>query len=87
MAAYIASFLLGIVLSVALGYDPTNGGNIPMSLWRATLIVSVLVAAIFALRYFKSDTTRASFKNGLLFGVVLVVVGFAVDSIILLVAS
>lgn len=85
--AYLTSFIVGIVISVAVGYEPSLDSEIPMSLWRGTLVVSSLVVALFGMWYFQSSNTQPSLKNWLLFCLCIVVVGFILDLVVLLIAS
>lgn len=93
VVTYIISFIIGIIVMYFLGFDPSQASEIPNSLLYVNIILTIIIAALFTWFYFsgKSSEKKAkikpSMKEGLLFGVVLIVVGFIIDLIIFGISS
>lgn len=77
--AYIASIIVGIIVAIAANIDTSNSEGIPPLVWYAGSIGSVIFTVLFALWYFHSPKTARNAKEGLKFGVTMIVTGFILD--------
>jgi hypothetical protein len=84
LLAYLTSFLIGIFFFVLSGVDLETTQQIPTHLWFISITLTILVAGIFSWLYFKPKKTKAGVKEGLLLGILFVIVGFILDLIITL---
>jgi drug/metabolite transporter (DMT)-like permease len=82
--AYIASFIIGVIVIVVFGIDLGETQEIPPLMWYAGAIASIVFAAGFALWYFRSLKVEPSEKAGLYLGVVMITTGFILDFVTLL---
>lgn len=83
---YIASFIIGIVGMIVIGFDPSQSatGDLPTSFYVIGVIASVVLASLFSLWYFSGRGIKAGAKEGLYLGLTMFFVGFALDIIIYL---
>jgi ABC-type spermidine/putrescine transport system permease subunit II len=81
---YITSFIVGIILAAILGIDITTGEPLTPTLWYLSIIFTIIVSAIFTYIYFKDEKTKPDFTQGIYFGFVLIVIGFIIDSLIII---
>ena len=79
LIAYIISVAIGMGLLASYGFDPTFMDGAPKSLLALMLLVSVVVMASVSYFYFGKGRVQPTAKNGLLFGIVSIVVGFILD--------
>ncbi len=79
VVVYLCSFVLGILLSIisSLYFSQTGKTNTIISL--INLVLMVVIVALFSLYYFKDNKIKADVKEGLKFGLVLIVIGFVFD--------
>ena len=82
LLTYVLSFIFGLVVMFFLGVDPAQTSEIPRSFLIILILVSLVFAGLFSLFYFKDKKIKPSAKEGFLFGLVLVAVGFILDVII-----
>jgi len=77
--AYLASFVVGSVVGVLMGIDFAETQEIPAVMWYVGAVTSVVFSVLFAFWYFRSPKTTSSAKEGVKFGVVMILTGFALD--------
>lgn len=88
--AYVVTFLFGIVLSIAFGFDPASNpeqiANPPLVFCLATIVISAVVSAIATYYFFtyNKPKIKPTTQFGLKFGVTMVAVGFVLDLILFL---
>lgn len=89
VVTYIVSLVIGMIVMLIMGFDPSQTSVVPSNMLYAIILVSVIVAGVFTLWYFgfKKKVIKPSLKEGALFGVILVIVGFILDLIIFGVTS
>jgi hypothetical protein len=79
---YIISFILGFIGALIIGIDLTTVKEPTTGLWIFGIIVTVIVMIIFTIWYFKGKELKASAKEGFLFGITTVILGFILDLLI-----
>lgn len=84
---YLIAFIIGMIVVGISGVDATNPAEVPKSVLYINIVITIIIAALLTLFYFKGKHTKANVKEGLLFGIVLVIVGFILDIIIFLIFS
>ena len=83
---YLVSFVIGIVIGLIFGADFENASitELPESLWYAGMATTTLITYLAARWYFMDITIEPSAKEGLLFGLAIVGIGFLFDIFFLL---
>ena len=87
LLTYLASFIIGIIIMFAMGVDPSQGSEIPKSAFIVNIIITLILAGLFTLFYFKDKKIKRSAKEGFMFGIVLIIIGFILDIIIFTLTS
>jgi len=87
LLTYLVSFILGIIVMFAMGVDPSQGSEIPKSAFIVNIIITLILAGLFTLFYFKDKKIKRNAKEGFLFGIVLIIMGFILDVIIFTLTS
>lgn len=84
--AYFSALVIGILLYAVLGFDPTGSNKLPVWAIVASIVSSVVFAAVFTYLYFtfKNPGLKVSREAGFKFGLAMVVVGFALDMLFFL---
>jgi len=81
--AYLTSLLIGISVLVISGLTLSTVSTISSQMLFATQVVSIIaIGLLFAWWYFRSPRTHASLINGAKLGIVMIVVGFLLDSLL-----
>lgn len=78
---YIATFAVGIIAALAMGLDMTSTDTPPPEMFYISAIAAVIIASLFSLWYFKGKNVETNAKQGFIFGIVLILIGFAMDFI------
>ncbi|MEK6844064.1 MAG: hypothetical protein AABX83_01415 [Nanoarchaeota archaeon] len=81
VVTYILSFIVGMVSAILIGFD-INQAEMPTSFYVIGIIISIVLAGLFTLVYFRDKKIKASAKEGFYFGLVLIIIGFIMDIII-----
>ena len=76
---YAATFLIGIVVALILGTDLSGETPITKMHWVLSIILSVILAGLFSLWYFKGRKIKISQKEGLYLGLTFLAVGIFFD--------
>ena len=76
---YIATFLIGIIISLSGGLNFSDPSKIPPYFWFVSLIITIGFSAFASLWYFNSSKTARNTKEGFLLGIIFVVTGFILD--------
>lgn len=84
VANYALSFLIGIIGLMAMGVNPEQMPELSTSYYVIGIIISVILAGISTLFYFKGKV-KSNAKEGFYFGLVLIAVGFILDMIIFII--
>ena len=79
LLVYIVTFILTLTFAALIGVDNTDPESIPTSLWIIGIILAIGLTTWGASFYFKSKKTTPSAKQGLIFGIITLLVGFALD--------
>jgi len=87
LAAYVLSFVVGFLSALIFGVDFSGEAPVPQALWYVGLVASILIMGGLTFWYFKSDSTKATMCNGLMFGAIAVVLGFIIDGLIFIPAA
>jgi len=87
LLAYVISFAVGILSALIFSVDFSGEAPVPQFMWYVGLLASILIMGGLAFWYFKSDTTKPSLLNGLMFGVIAIVVGFVIDALFFIPAA
>jgi len=87
LTAYVLSFVVGFISALMFGVDFSGEASVPQSLWYVGLFASILIMGGLTFWYFKSDSTKATMCNGLMFGAIAVVLGFIIDGLIFIPAA
>lgn len=87
LLTYLTSFILGTIIMFAMGIDPSQTSEIPQSAYIINIIVTIILAGLFTLFYFRNKKIKRNAKEGFMFGIVLVIIGFILDIIILAIVS
>ena len=82
VVAYLVSLIIGMGVMFLLGINPAETSEIPQDAFLINIIVTIIFAVLFTLLYFKDRKINANAKEGALFGVVLVIIGFILDVIV-----
>ena len=81
---YFATFFVGIVVAVIIGTDLSGETPITTMHWILSMVLSVILAALFSLWYFRKEGIKVSVKEGLHLGLSFLVVGIVFDMLILI---
>ena len=84
LLVYIASFVLSIVYALIAGVDMTSTTDVPMNLYIAGAVISLALSIGATWWYFKPKTEKPSVKIGLYFGLIVIAVGFILDSALII---
>ena len=76
---YAATFLIGIIVALALGTDLSGETPITKMHWVLSIILSVILAGLFSLWYFKGKKVEINQKEGLYLGLTFLIVGIFFD--------
>jgi len=87
LLAYVISFFVGLIFALIFSVDFSGDEPVPRVMWYVGLVASVIIMASLTFWYFKSDSTKASMCNGLMFGSIAVVLGFILDALIFIPAA
>ena len=80
VAAYAASFVVGLLTAAVLGFDPySTDQTIPESVWYVGIISTFVIGFVFAWWYLKPSEVEKSPRQGLWFALVAIAVGLVVD--------
>jgi len=82
--AYISSFVVGIFIAKFMDADVFGGAQVPTAMWTVSILFTIILVVIFSLWYFQDTKITADLKEGLLLGLVMVIVGFLFDIILFL---
>ena len=84
---YAASFIIGLIVMTLMGIDPTNLAKIPNNVLYISILLTIIIVALFTLFYFKGKNIKPSAKEGFYFGLVLIILGTILDVIIFSLSS
>lgn len=84
---YLVTMLIGMGVGALLGIQPAPGEPIPKEMWMASAVLAIVLSIGAAHWYFRSKSLVPSFRAGLAFGGVLIVVGFVLDVLFFLLSS
>jgi hypothetical protein len=84
---YFVSFIVGLIPMMIMGFNPSQMTDVPQSFFIIGIIISVILAALFTLLYFKDRKISPSAKEGFYFGLTLVIIGSVLDVIIFSIGS
>ena len=76
---YITSFIIGMVPLLFIDIDITDASSLPQSFFIVGIILSVILATLFTLLYFRDRKIKRNAKEGFYFGLVLIAIGFTFD--------
>ena len=79
---YIASFIVGMLISSFLNINIVPGTPLPTTFLLVQVALAMLMGAAGTTVYFMKSGVPASAKSGLFFGAISVVVGFVLDFIL-----
>src|SRR3989344_4139637 len=82
---YIASFIIGALVLSLLGYELAQGSEVSTPILVINIVITIIIAVLFTLLYFKK--VKASGREGLYFGITLVILGTILDAIIFSIAA
>jgi hypothetical protein len=86
LVTYIVSFIIGGIVAFMFQVDP-QATTLPIPLYIAMVVMTVIIAILFTLLYFKDRKIKPSAKEGFMFGIVLVFTGFILDVLIFSISS
>jgi hypothetical protein len=81
---YASSFIIGILIAVALEIDFSTATEAPPQVWYIGIVVTIVLSALFTLWYFKDKKIKPAPKEGLLFGFVIVILGSVFDAALII---
>ena len=87
IAVYLVSFFIGLIVMTLAGINPADTSEIPNSILYVNIFITIIIAALFTILYLKDKKIEANAKEGLFFGLVLIVIGFVFDIVIFAIAS
>jgi len=82
IVTYIVSFLIGMGVILAMGFQPSQITEIPSIVLYINIAITIVLAVVFTLLYFRGKGIAPGVKEGFFFGIVLVIIGFILDAII-----
>ena len=84
LIAYILSFVIGVAVGFMLGfnYEDADLGALPDSLWYIGMATTAMLTYFMTRLYFNNSTVAPSAREGLIFGVGVILVGVVLDSIL-----
>lgn len=84
VTVYVATFCIGGAVAMLLQIEMTPDAAIPPVMWYVSSVSAIALMIFGSLWFFRWKKIGASAGNGLLLGCMSIVVGFALDSLILL---
>ena len=84
VVVYVLSFIIGLLTTIIMKIDISNAVEVPTSVWVMGIIVSVAILGYFTGFYFRDKEIKATWKEGLKFGIVVIVIGTILDSIFII---
>ena|SRR3989344_864898 len=84
---YVVSFIIGLIVMIAMGIDPLQASEIPQSAFIVNIVITIILAGFFTLFYFNDRKIKPNAYEGFMFGVVLVVIGFVFDVVMFFIGS
>lgn len=78
---YITSFIVGLIPMIVMGVDTTQLSEFPTSFFIVGILISVILAVFYTLFYLRDESIKRTPKEGLLFGLIVIVAGFILDGI------
>ena len=81
---YVATFIMGIIVALVVGTDLTGEESISTTHWILSILVSVVIAALFSLWYFRGKKAKASAKEGFYLGITFLAVGIIFDALFII---
>jgi len=84
VVVYAISFAIGIITAAILGVDLTEATEPPVSVWIISIVVTVAILAAFTWWYFKDKKVKPNAKEGLFFGLTMIIVGTILDMTIII---
>ena len=82
LLVYGISFIVGSLILVFSGLDLTQVSDVPDIFLYVNILVTVILAVLFTMFYFKDKKVKRNAKEGFYFGLVLILVGFILDIVI-----
>ena len=79
LLTYICTFIVGIIAALGMGLDMTSTDTPPPEMFYISAVAAVIIASLFSVWYFKGKNVKPSAKQGLYFGVTLIIIGFIMD--------
>ena len=84
---YITLLIIGGIAISFLGINPMQRDKISNSVFAVHIITTIIIAAVSTLFYLKDKKIKSNAKEGLLFGIVLIIIGFILDMLFVLIYS
>ena len=81
LLTYISTFIVGMVAALIMGLDLTSTDAPPPEMFYISAVAAVVIAALFSVWYFKGKGIEKNAKQGLFFGITLIIIGFIMDII------
>lgn len=76
---YITTFIAGIIFAKTLGVTDPSVDQVPVLLWILGIAAAICFTWIFSKWYFKSSRVTSGSRQGLILGVIMILVGFVLD--------
>ena len=80
---YIVSFILGTITGIFMEVDLSAATEIPDTVWYVGMVLTIILMVLFTSWYFRIPQTKPNAKNGFLFGITAMIVGFVLDAVII----
>ena len=87
LVMYISSFIVGLIPLFFMGINTTNMDELPANFFIIGVIISIVLAGLFSLLYFKDKKIQRNAKEGFYFGLAIIVMSFILEMIISLIFS
>ena len=84
LAFYIATLIIGIILTVIANISLSSPQEIPTTYWIITIVVTVLLTSLASIWYFHKKGVSRNIKEGFKLGLTFVIVGFILDSLFII---
>ena len=81
---YLSTFVIGILVAFVLNTDLTGNEPISITHWVLSIILSLVLASLFSLWYFKGKKIKINSQEGLKLGITFIIVGFIFDMLFIL---
>lgn len=81
---YVASFAVGILAAPYFGLDAQAPTEVPVELFLFGIGTTVVLTFLFTLWYFRPKNIKASLENGIMLGLFIIGVSFALDMAVIL---